>query len=1246
MRAGDDRHDSMQRLGELIERLDEIQREIKALTSEQIDAVVMPDGLPFMLADAQEELRGREQEQRAHAEQRAAILDALPAKVALLEAAGEIIATNAAWRGTGCDPTKAPGVGLNYLEVCDRAEGEGAEYAAASAAGIRQVLAGERGRFSLDYPCASPENPDGWFRLLAAPLHGLERPGAVVVHIDVTAEHRATIQARREERYFRQLFDTNPMPMWLFDTRTLKFLDVNRAALAHYGYTREQFLGMTIRDIRPAEDRERLDRFMAGSASGRRTGGGADGVPTHWRHLRADGSLIDVEIHADEFELDGQSARLVVAVDITERMRNRRIKDAEARVLSAISTREALDTVLNLVAGGIEEIAPGTLASVLLLDPDGRHIRHGAAPSLPQEFNRAVDGLAIGPEAGSCGTAMYRGEAVFVDDIRTDALWRDFADLAEAAGLRACWSWPVFDSNRRVVGTLALYSGEPRKPEAWERDMAELFGALAGLAVERRRQDEALETSERRLKKLFHEAATGIVVITEQGHFDQVNRVFAGIVGRAENRVGEVNYYDITHSDDREHVRAAMRRLLSAASSAETLEHRFITGDRGEAWGRVRLSAQSGKDGRPARLIGVIEEITQRKQAELRLERANALQRIAGRIGRVGGWSVDLEGDGVFWSPEIFNILEWEDDETPPLSETLDLYPPEHRERVESALRDCAERGVPFDIEAELRTRHGRRLQVRVAGEPEKKPSGEVGRVIGVFQDITQQKRVEARRDELAGRLENVLENMSDAFLLIDTDWTINYINRAGEQLVRARRAELPGRNLWAAFPEAQQTEIGEQYEHAMTTGESVHFELYYQPLEHWFEVSAYPSDEGLAVYFSQTTEKRKLEDQLRQSQRLESVGQLTGGIAHDFNNLLTVILGNADMLTESLEGSEELEPIARHIGDAATRGAELTRRLLAFARRQPLEPEAVDVNDLIRDLEPLLRRALGEACEIEVARGAGLWPAMIDPSQFESALMNLAINARDAMHGGGRLTIETANVRIDDEYQRLHPDVAVGQYVLVAVSDTGSGIPSEDLDKVFEPFFTTKEKGRGTGLGLSMVYGFIKQSNGHIRVYSEVGEGTTVRLYLPRAGGETPLAREDDAQIGSGRGESILLVEDDESVRRYAEHALQQLGYRVRSASRADQALEMLQQGIACDLLFTDVVMPGGKGGRELAEAALALRPALKVLFTSGYTENAIVHQGRLDPGVSLLSKPYRRDELARQVRRVLDHKGGGGLG
>jgi PAS domain S-box-containing protein len=389
-------------------------------------------------------------------------------------------------------------------------------------------------------------------------------------------------------------------------------------------------------------------------------------------------------------------------------------------------------------------------------------------------------------------------------------------------------------------------------------------------------------------------------------------------------------------------------------------------------------------------------------------------------------------------------------------------------------------------------------------------------------------------------------------------------------------------------------------------------------------------------------TDRHDLDDRLRQSQKLEAVGQLTGGVAHDFNNLLTVILGNAEILTENLTHDHKLRLLAEMTALAAERGAELTKRLLAFARRQALEPKAVDINKLLSGMDSLLRRTSSEDIEIEVVHAGGLWSAMIDPGQLESAVLNLVVNAQHAMQGGGCLTIETANASLDDAYANENEEVTSGQYVMVSISDTGTGMDAETLQRAFEPFFTTKEVGKGSGLGLSMVYGFIKQSNGHVKLYSEVGQGTTVKLYLPRATSKTDLTITPRvAEPTSTGSETILLVEDDNLVREYATAMVSGLGYRVIGARNGPEALDVLRQIGDIDLLFTDVVMPGGLNGRKLAEKARELHPNMAVLFTSGYTENAIVHHGRLDRGLNLLSKPYRRQDLAAKLRLVLDaHK------
>ena len=396
---------------------------------------------------------------------------------------------------------------------------------------------------------------------------------------------------------------------------------------------------------------------------------------------------------------------------------------------------------------------------------------------------------------------------------------------------------------------------------------------------------------------------------------------------------------------------------------------------------------------------------------------------------------------------------------------------------------------------------------------------------------------------------------------------------------------------------------------------------------------------EAVLAINTDITERLALEEQLQQSQRLEAVGQLTGGVAHDFNNLLTVILGHSELLEEQLEETPLLRDSARLIRGAAERAAELPRRLLAFARRQPLAPEIVDVNELINGLTPLLRPTLHEHVDFNIVPCASPWPAFIDPAQLESAILNLCINARDAVSGNGSIVLETANVTLDKNYARRDSEVVPGDYVQVVVSDTGEGIPAAALKKVFEPFFTTKPKGKGTGLGLSMVYGFVKQSRGHIKIYSEPGEGTTVKLYLPRADRTDQKAEVPPVSPVrfSNRAETILLVEDDGAVRDQATSQLRDLGYRVISAVNGEAALTILGEQ-EVDLLFADVIMPGGPNGPELARLARQRFPGLPVLYTSGYTENAIVHQGRLDPGVHLLEKPYHRDELARKVRDALN--------
>lgn len=389
----------------------------------------------------------------------------------------------------------------------------------------------------------------------------------------------------------------------------------------------------------------------------------------------------------------------------------------------------------------------------------------------------------------------------------------------------------------------------------------------------------------------------------------------------------------------------------------------------------------------------------------------------------------------------------------------------------------------------------------------------------------------------------------------------------------------------------------------------------------------------------ARTRELMEVQEVLRQAQKMEAVGNLAGGIAHDFNNLLQVIQGSMQLLEKHVNDDRQRSLIDNALG-ASRRGAQLAAQLLAFGRRQPLEPKVINLGRLVRDMDGLLRRSIGEGVEIQTVVSGGLWNTLADPTNVETALLNLAINARDAMAGHGKLTIELGNASLDDDYARRAFEVKPGQYVMLAVTDTGSGIPADIIDKVFDPFFSTKPEGKGTGLGLSMVYGFVKQSGGHIKIYSEAGKGTTVRLYLPRSMAEEKPADRIVDHIHGG-AETILLVEDDDAVREVSAEMLRDLGYRVLLARDGQSGLAVVDSGVEIDLVFTDVVMPGPVKSTDLADRVKATRPRTAVLFCSGYTENSIVHDGRLDPGVTLLSKPYSREQLARKVRQMLDERG-----
>jgi PAS domain S-box-containing protein len=585
------------------------------------------------------------------------------------------------------------------------------------------------------------------------------------------------------------------------------------------------------------------------------------------------------------------------------------------------------------------------------------------------------------------------------------------------------------------------------------------------------------------------------------------------------------------------------------------------------------------------------------------------------------------------------------------------LYPPEDAAggKPERDLETASETGRCEDIGERQRSNDSRFLAHALV-RAVRRPDGSVTGFGLIMRDITQRAAAEAvaRASEtrLKSLIATVLDTVVDGLITIDRQGAIQSYNKACTSLFGYTAEEVVGQNVRVLMPEPYQSEHDDYVAAYLRTSVPKIIGIGREVMGRRKDGSTFPMElavgespqggnhafVGIIRDVTERWEAEKQREQLRQAQKMEAVGQLTGGLAHDFNNLLAIIIGNLDLLRELRADDPVTDELVRDAQDSALRGADLTRRLLAFARRQPLQPERSDINDVIGGIVKLLTRTLGENITIELALATNIWPVQIDRAQFEAVIANLATNARDAMPRGGTLLIDTRNGWLDEAYAAAHTEVTPGDYVVIEVSDSGSGMPPEVLTRIFEPFFTTKEQGKGTGLGLSMVFGFMKQSGGHITVYSELGEGTTFRLYLPRIS-QTELVVDERPQelASSGGSETILVVEDNAGLRRIVVRQLSDAGYHVLEAPDAEAAMVIIETPERIHLLLTDIVMPGEMDGRELARAAVARRPLLRTLLTSGFPD-ARWGSSTSRTGGRLLSKPYRKEELRRAVREALE--------
>ena len=926
--------------------------------------------------------------------------------------------------------------------------------------------------------------------------------------------------------------------------------------------------------------------------------------------------------------------------------------DAEQSALASIAAGVDLGHALEHLLLALEGQASESMHACIVRIDEADRFCGLSAPSLPQDLSLAL--RHGGEQSSPFSLAAFSGAPAYCGDITRDLHWSAGRKEALLHGYRACWVAPVFGASGHVLGVLGMLFTSPCHPTQPEIELLVIAARVAAHVIERGQLEKSLHD----YREHFHyaiELNTQVLWTAGiDGKLDYVAQRWREWTGSS--GLG-TSWLDAIHPDDVASTLAAWSEAVGSGQSFD-VEQRVRRRDGQYRWVHSRAYCRLDEHGKPVKWYGSCEDIDEHWRARNALLDSEAQFRSLASAMPNQAWLARSNGD-TYWVNE--RVCEYTGQSMQSLVDGgfRHCVHPDDQPGTHGSWQVAVATSSAYENEFRMRrASDGAYRWFLARALPLFDESGKVLRWVGTNTDVQEQKNLLEKMAYLKSSLEVEMANRTadrdrmwrlstDIMLVADLAGIIIAVNPAWTGILERPEVESLGMDFISlVHPEDRMAALRDlaRLAHGAPT---LRMENRYRRRDgsyRWISWTAVPAQKLIHAIGRDVTDEKdarlalvRSEQALLQAQKLESIGKLTGGVAHDFNNVLQIISGNLQLLKLTVADNPQAAKRLDSAASAVERGAKLSSQLLAFARRQPLKPLVTDMGRLLRSMHELIRRALGERVSEETFISEGLWHTLVDPNQMENVLLNMAINARDAMEGGGRLTFTLSNVTLDAAYASLHADVLAGQYVLLTITDTGHGMENDVIDQIFEPFFTTKREGEGTGLGLSMAYGFIRQSAGHIKVHSAPGAGTTFKIYLPRS--LEKLAEPPPSLAGPvlGGGETILVVEDDAPVQHTVVDMLRGLGYDVLHADDGDSALALLRGGVAIDLLFTDVVMPGPVSSKELARQARLLLPELAVLYTSGYTHNAIMQGGRLDPGVELLSKPYRREDLARTVRHLL---------